>query len=557
MSDATNAAHIVRRFLLSWAYLLFSLFIAEINVISDGRVLSWLPVGLISAALGAGLVLVYEQRRHRAPLSTVQAFITAAVLGLLLGFAQWVITLIPGFDAFRQPLLVIVASTFTIGLLGAAALLFQQVAKSQVQRRQEAIDEAISLAQAREEVADIAQRMQIVLTHDIDATLSPARASIEERLRDQERRFSAEEWKDAARQLRAAASETVGPLSRRLWVPTTPDGSPIGLAQIVRNVITKQQLQPRTMALVATVSLLPVGVSIAGWRIGLLLLAVGIAFIFTVLGSGNALMRKFPRQHAVIFVAAAVFVQAGHLLIPAARELAGASPYSLTEFLVASVIGIVLIVLTSSFGTFRSYREDVARSITAELDSELTASIAASRQVAQLARESARILHGTVQTRLIACAVAIERAADTQDIEAFQAALHEAQAVLVDPTYQENKDDVTLIDEVQRKVDLWSGLCDITMDVDPQLATTTGRVARDVGRVVEEGLSNAIRHGDAGAISVSVKEVSSQIVVVIQDDGAGPQGGTPGLGSSLLDSVSAHWQLEPTAAGARLTVRVV
>ncbi|HEV8024731.1 MAG TPA: ATP-binding protein [Candidatus Nanopelagicales bacterium] len=325
----------------------------------------------------------------------------------------------------------------------------------------------------------------------------------------------------------------------------------------VNALVSMQALQPRLMAMIALASLTPVFVSIAGWAVGFAAMGWSLVFLFVTLGLGNAAMRRWPGQHAAIFITSAIIVQAGHLLanIPA-RAIAGADPYTLPEFLVASVIGIFLVLLTSSFGTFRSYRENVARTMTAELNTELSDSIAASRQVAQLARESARILHGTVQTRLIACAVAIERAADTRDVEAFQAALHEAHAVLADPTRIENNDDVTVIGEVQRKTSLWSGLCDVTVDVDPQLANTTGRVARDIGRIVEEGLSNAIRHGGAGAISVSVEEANNQIVVVVEDDGAGPQGGAPGLGSSLLDSVSDSWELMQTGNGARLTVRV-
>jgi len=89
----------------------------------------------------------------------------------------------------------------------------------------------------------------------------------------------------------------------------------------------------------------------------------------------------------------------------------------------------------------------------------------------------------------------------------------------------------------------------------------SGRLARDVGRVVEEGLSNAIRHG--GAKQIEVRVTGGQpgsafgadgVVVVIEDNGNGPGGGEPGLGSSLLDSVSQTWELEATGSGARLSV---
>ena len=218
-------------------------------------------------------------------------------------------------------------------------------------------------------------------------------------------------------------------------------------------------------------------------------------FLVIALTVGNALLRRWPSHHAAIFITGAVVIQAGHLLMIPLRRLAGLPPYSVIEFLLASIIGVVLVFVTSGFGSFRSYRADIARVLESTLDADLTASIAASRQVAQLARESARILHGTVQTRLIACAVAIEQAAGTRDVDAFQHALSEAHAVLAQPTRFVEDDTTTLIEEVQRKVGLWSGLCVIDTIVSPDLAASGGRLARDIGRVVEEGVSNAIRHG--------------------------------------------------------------
>ena len=183
-------------------------------------------------------------------------------------------------------------------------------------------------------------------------------------------------------------------------------------------------------------------------------------------------------------------------------------------------------------------------------------SIAASRHSAQLARESARILHGSVQTRLIACAVAIEHTSEAEDAEAFQAALHEAQQILQSPMRGEDIAEMTIADEVQRKVGLWAGLCSIDVAISPEVATLNGRVARDVGRVVEEGLSNAIRHGRAKAMSVRVgstgTDVADGVVVVVEDNGNGSGDGERGLGSSMLDGVSSRWELSALEPGSRL-----
>jgi len=44
--------------------------------------------------------------------------------------------------------------------------------------------------------------------------------------------------------------------------------------------------------------------------------------------------------------------------------------------------------------------------------------------------------------------------------------------------------------------------------------------------------------------------IGTDIAVVITDDGVGPQGGPPGLGTKALNSVTAgHWALEPAPVG--------
>ena len=297
-------------------------------------------------------------------------------------------------------------------------------------------------------------------------------------------------------------------------------------------------------------------IAVFGWLVGLALLASGVTAIFVITGIANAAMRKRPARHAVIFIIAALALQLGGLLSFPLREWAGIAPYTWAEYFVGVIVGLFVILLTSGVGSLRTYRDDVARTFQSDIDRERVESVAASRQVAQLARESARVLHGTVQTRLIACAVAIEHAADTSDVEAFQSALHEAHAVLTEPTRSGAPTDLTLEEEVARKISLWAGLCAIDVTIAPHLCDVSGRLARDVGRVVEEGLSNAVRHGAASQIAVSVQPSDVGVDVVIEDDGTGPSNVTPGLGSALLDGVSDQWALTRGTTGARLQVNL-
>lgn len=551
MIDAGSTA---KRAIGVWSALMLTLFIADISVVSGNMAGPWLVTASAGALVGTLLAMAMGRRiRCWGPVGVAAAFV---VIGVLTGAVQFAVASMMSQPLASMPWLMVTSAGLTIGLLGLGAVLFDRVLQEQRELRRAALDEAIALAEARDDVAEIAQQMQVMLSQDIDEALTPARISIAERLQDQERALDGAEWERIAAQLRAAVQETVSPLSRRLWVPVLPGEAPLRIRDVLGNIVREQPFRPLAMSSIAVVSLFASVIDLAGWAVGLSLLGVGIVFLVIALTVGNALLRRWPSHHAAIFITGAVVIQAGHLLMIPLRRLAGLPPYSVIEFLLASIIGVVLVFVTSGFGSFRSYRADIARVLESTLDADLTASIAASRQVAQLARESARILHGTVQTRLIACAVAIEQAAGTRDVDAFQRALSEAHAVLAQSTRFVEDDTTTLIEEVQRKVGLWSGLCVIDTIVSPDLAASGGRLARDIGRVVEEGVSNAIRHGGASVIGVRVGRGPDTVVVTVEDNGRGPGGGQPGLGSALLGSVCSSWSLEGLNQGARLTAVV-
>jgi signal transduction histidine kinase len=63
--------------------------------------------------------------------------------------------------------------------------------------------------------------------------------------------------------------------------------------------------------------------------------------------------------------------------------------------------------------------------------------------------------------------------------------------------------------------------------------------------VVREGINNAIFHGNATDIDITVTTLNSNTVQVrVEDNGSGPSPRrTPGVGSDLLNTVSSGWNL--------------
>lgn len=531
-------------------------------VISKENALAWILAAGIPALIITILIRVYTKIRVRRSGSDAQSFKTGLTSSVIFGIVFGVM-LAASIEAFGlnsrlSPALIVLTFVLTVAIGGTALVVFVNSWVAERERRERLLDEAVAVNTMRQDVVDINERLQLALNSDIDDVLAPARVSIEERLIDQERAVTDDGWEAIAGELRSAANNTVKPLSRRLWASTAAQSRPIGFRWVLRNVVTKQPFQPLLLSIVTLTGLVD-EIATYGLVQGTLSIAGAIVVIFVLLGGANIVMKRKPQHHAAIFITTIVIAMSLGLVNFPVREAAG-TRYTWLEFVVGFVLGTIAILVTSSIGSIRTHRHDVARTFQADIDREAVQLMTTSRQAAQLARESARILHGTVQTRLIACAVAIEQAAESQDAEAYRVALHEAQQILRAPMQSDDRAETTVAEEVQRKVGLWQGLCSIGVDLDPQIAVMSGRRARDVGRVVEEGLSNAIRHGGAKEISVRVAEgqegsaSGGDVVVVIEDNGSGPGSGNLGLGSSLLDSVSQTWELKATGSGARLSV---
>lgn len=104
----------------------------------------------------------------------------------------------------------------------------------------------------------------------------------------------------------------------------------------------------------------------------------------------------------------------------------------------------------------------------------------------------------------------------------------------------------------------------VRVDVDPDLQRAP--LAREVSvalyRVCEEAVANAVKHGGAADVTVTLRRgPAGGVLLVVTDDGDGPGEVTPGLGLALIDThvrtVGGSWDLRAGAgSGATLTVSV-
>jgi signal transduction histidine kinase len=82
---------------------------------------------------------------------------------------------------------------------------------------------------------------------------------------------------------------------------------------------------------------------------------------------------------------------------------------------------------------------------------------------------------------------------------------------------------VPLASEIEKRVarlrDLWA--CEIALSIDPPDLETSLTAVRSVGHMIAEGVSNAVRHGRASRVKVSVSKRGDRLTLNISDNGNG------------------------------------
>jgi two-component sensor histidine kinase len=168
------------------------------------------------------------------------------------------------------------------------------------------------------------------------------------------------------------------------------------------------------------------------------------------------------------------------------------------------------------------------------------------REEDRLSRELAKYLHGTIQSRLMASAMALEKAGRKGDKKALEKELAEAYKSLRVPSAEYfNAPAVTFREEINKVVTKWSDLMKVKVKISVAIKDLPAHKSQEIGNVVNEGLSNSFRHGNAGAVNVSITGNNDEILVEISDDGTGLLPGKPGLGTDWFKAIAGNsWILK-------------
>lgn len=519
-----------------------------------GSVMSWFLVGLVGwltllASLSAGRWLIGPLRRGR-PIGTalvIASSVVARSVALALSAQGLGLTPIGEFAyrlnaaIFTQSALLI-ASAIVVSSYVHHGRLASDLLARQYKLTQLSTESRMRLETLREQIAGQVRRAVdplIAQLNEIDMRSGQAEAGLQQAIQqivDEELRPLSHRLADAAALPESDDASFGGtkisrpPLPDRislgLLFRPLPSGLLAGLLAVSQAIRASTVLEGVLFTVALSASL---GLSVALMRrlflsiqtrvrIGVALATVLVATVFAVI---IVLWERSP--------------------LPMPPDLQWAALYS------GAFIG-ALLALEYVINERRAATEDQLRSSVEDLQAHSSML----RQHEYIAsRQLSHVVHGSVQTALNAAALRLSMAdhPDQKLLATIRSDIEEA----IRRIDTSGSAYVMLVQTLADLVELWEGTADVAWTMDHRtirLLAECPPTASSVGEIVTECTSNAIRHGRARRVEVSVRAVDDAIEVIVSDDGSGvPSTAEPRLGTRMLDELCLSWECTSTVSG--------
>lgn len=168
---------------------------------------------------------------------------------------------------------------------------------------------------------------------------------------------------------------------------------------------------------------------------------------------------------------------------------------------------------------------------------------------ARLSHQWAVYIHGNMLTRFATTSLRMQQALENNDSESFNKLRTSLIDLLQNPTAEFHTEVLKLSDELSTRIDPWIGILEVELKLEDSLKDLRNERVQDIGDVIEEILSNSVRHGGSTKIEVEISKSDSNTIKIYAIDNPTKtpnfQGSNPGLGTKIFNLVSdGRWKLQ-------------
>ena len=423
-------------------------------------------------------------------------------------------------------------------------------------RHRELIEQQVQVQLLELSQKQLQEEFRSELNTELEIALRKANAPLIKNLQEITNGLTKLKPSEISNAIKSSAQESVRQLSKTLWQESSNIIKRPPLSKIIAVAISTYPIPTfwMTSMIVITQSINPF-LQVGFFR-GLIILVFTVGMTIVICTTANAITKRKPKYYLPMFISVFILLQFRRFVSANIVAQWASNQETAEVFITQIIINAIGFVSIVTLSAWRRINIGVLNELQLDIKEQQVGAITRSKQTAEVAREMSSVLHGAVQTRLVACAMMIDNSSKSGDETSLNLAMLEALSILQAPL-PISESEITLGAEVSRKLALWRGLCAFELQIDPRLVDVTNPEPREVGRIIEEGISNSIRHGGASKILVSVMSgADGSVVVQIDDNGSGiskPSQGKPGIGTAMFASATGgSWSLSSLEQGARL-----
>lgn len=441
-----------------------------------------------------------------------------------------------------------------IGLVGVPISAFTLKSINEYSKeRSRLINDYLYLEERVQNDDSILDEMESNLSEKVDQNLSKVLVDAQQKI---ERGGSLEvQWEKIANTLREAAQETIRPLSHEIW-KTRRREMQLSPAEFFSFAFANIKFRPALVIPLYTLTTIANLVHETHLWHPTYTMVLKDLLIWVLMEIGQIFLDLFPnqRKRALLIVLTAI----GLIHFPVTELIYEATNYDRNLFNALDTFWfltlIVLVGIADSALRTQIHQISTLKGLINEKRLEL---IAKGRDVDRMSREMAKYLHGTIQSKLMAAAMAVELAGRKNDYGKLDLEIERALQTLRMPSKDYLlKSGIYNLESLEEIAEKWNGILDIKIS-----GLETAKVSeiefRHLIDLVNEGILNAYRHGGATEIEIVVGRSKAKLIQLqIIDNGNGINTLKPGLGSELFTSITKSWELSNRqgAKGAIFTI---
>jgi signal transduction histidine kinase len=464
-------------------------------------------------------------------------------------------------DAFNAPGTILIRA-LNAGVIGMVAVPLMSLIGCSIEiyraDRNALIAERLLAESQKSESAAVIKSLRSSMTRRVDENLLEVVKNSQQYLDEKGRSLEAN-WELMAVRLRKAALDTIRPFSHHMHRRGEERTYKVQPFELIKYMSSTVRIEIPWVLMFYIISDFKFIYSNSPWHLAtanlisrLALIALGLGVIRKLKYTGR--LRGLASYFVSLLIFGAIFIMAGHFFDDT-FQLNHNSEYVHYVDTAWLLIIVVLVGFVSSFFYGQSAESEFLEK---QISKEKLEMLILKREEERLSRELAKYLHGTIQSRLMASAMALERAGRKGDKKALERELEEAYKSLRVPSADYfSAPEETFKDEVNKVVSKWNDLMKVKVKIGANIPNIPSHKGQEIGNVINEGLSNSFRHGNATKVEVSVTSKLGQIHVVVKDDGSGIDGGKPGLGTDWFKAIAGNaWSLTSNQDGPGTTLEL-